>query len=66
LLKNILDEAANKSLPVSIHVERFNPALQLYRRLGFRLAEERGVYLFMKWLPPALVTHEDTRTIAEQ
>lgn len=32
---------------VSIHVERNNPALGLYRRLGFSLTEDRGVYFFL-------------------
>jgi hypothetical protein len=41
-------------LPATIHVERFNPALHLYERLGFRLAEDKGVYYFMKWLPASL------------
>ena len=30
-----------------------NPALKLYERLGFRLIEERGVYLFLGWMPTA-------------
>jgi hypothetical protein len=32
-----------------IHVERFNPALRLYERLGFWQIDDRGVYLFMAW-----------------
>lgn len=51
LLNEILEEAANNNLAVTIHVERFNPALHLYVRLGFHLAEDKGVYYFMKWLP---------------
>lgn len=51
LLDELLAEGATKGLPVSIHVERFNPALRLYGRLGFRLAEDRGVYLFLRWQP---------------
>jgi hypothetical protein len=34
---------------VRIHVERCNPALRLYERLGFRQIDDRGVYLFMEW-----------------
>ncbi|KHK48462.1 GCN5 family acetyltransferase [Ralstonia sp. A12] len=34
---------------VQIHVERFNPAQRLYQRLGFRLVEDKGVYLFLEW-----------------
>lgn len=51
LLNQILAEAANEHLPVTIHVERFNPAMRLYERLGFCFAEERGVYFLMKWSP---------------
>ena len=36
---------------VSIHVEMFDPALQLYQRLGFRKLGEHGVYNFMEWSP---------------
>jgi ribosomal protein S18 acetylase RimI-like enzyme len=41
-------EAAEKGLPLRIHVERANPALTLYQRLGFRQVEDRGVYLFLE------------------
>lgn len=50
-LAEILAEGERKKLPVTIHVERYNPALKLYERLGFRLAEDKGVYLFLKWSP---------------
>ena len=45
-------EAAAAGKPLRIHVERFNPALRLYERLGFRQIEDRGVYLFMEWRAP--------------
>lgn len=51
LLRQVIEEGSTKNLPVTIHVERFNPALHLYERLGFRLAEDKGVYYFMKWSP---------------
>lgn len=51
LLEQILTEGRQLNLPVTIHVERFNPALRLYERLGFQLAEDKGVYLFLKWTP---------------
>jgi len=54
LLNHILAQAASRQLPVTIHVEQFNPALNLYKRLGFRLVEERGLHLFMKWVPTAI------------
>lgn len=49
LLKDLLKEAADSGKILSIHVERMNPALNLYQRLGFALAEDKGVYLLMEW-----------------
>jgi len=49
LLKGLLAEAQSSGRPVRIHVEKSNPALSLYRRLGFRMLEEGSVYLFMEW-----------------
>jgi hypothetical protein len=40
----------SQSPPLRIHVERFNPALRLYQRLGFRQIEDRGIYYFLEWL----------------
>ena len=51
ILRAILDEGRRLNLPVRIHVECFNPALRLYRRLGFQLIEDKGVYLFMEKQP---------------
>lgn len=51
LLDRLLTEAAEKGKPVRIHVERFNPALRLYERLGFRRIEDQGVYFLMEWTP---------------
>ena len=51
LLNGLLDEAAASALPVRIHVERFNPALRWYERLGFRQIEDREVYLLLEWKP---------------
>ena len=52
-LSRVLEEARRTGLPVTIHVERFNRALSFYERLGFRLREDRGVYLFLEWRPEA-------------
>ena len=49
LIKNILAEADDTSRPVRLHVEKFNPALALYQRLGFRIREDRDVYLLLEW-----------------
>jgi ribosomal protein S18 acetylase RimI-like enzyme len=51
LLGEILAEADRAGLPVTIHVEYFNPALRLYERLGFRKVEDKGVYYFMERPP---------------
>jgi ribosomal protein S18 acetylase RimI-like enzyme len=42
-------EAEASGAALTIHVERFNPALRLYERLGFVMIEERGPYLFLEW-----------------
>ena len=51
ILRDLLAEAAAAQKPVRIHVEKFNPALRLYERLGFAPIEDKGVYLFMEWSP---------------
>jgi ribosomal protein S18 acetylase RimI-like enzyme len=52
LLRDLMDEAAAAGKGVSIHVEKFNPALRLYRRLGFTTEEDKGVYDLMRWTSP--------------
>ncbi len=49
LLRELQDEARAAGQALSIHVEKFNPALRLYARLGFKVREDKGVYLFMEW-----------------
>jgi len=49
LLQGILDQAAQADLPVRLHVEQNNPALRLYRRLGFCEIERQGVYRSLEW-----------------
>ena len=51
LMGGVLREADATGLPVRIHVEKFNPALRFYERLGFREIEDKGVYLFMERRP---------------
>jgi len=51
LLRELQHESAKSRKFLSIHVERFNPALRLYERLGFHMAEDKGVYLLMEWRP---------------
>jgi len=54
ILENLLREAAQLDKPVTLHVERFNPALRLYQRLGFQVVEDLGINLYMQWRPPAV------------
>jgi GNAT superfamily N-acetyltransferase len=51
LVQEILDEAQSVGKRVTIHVEHFNPAMSLYRRLGFQKIDETGVYYLMRWSP---------------
>jgi ribosomal protein S18 acetylase RimI-like enzyme len=52
LMRDLLDEAATAGKAVSVHVEKNNPAMGLYRRLGFVTAEDKGVYDLMRCEPP--------------
>ena len=54
LLRSILDDGARSGRPVTIHVERFNPARRLYERLGFRnvsIESADSIYLLMEARP---------------
>lgn len=49
ILKHVMEIAANDALPVTIHVEKNNPAMRMYKRLGYKLIEDQGVYDLMQW-----------------
>ncbi len=50
LLEGLQAEARKEGKALGIHVERYNPALRLYERLGFKTAGEEGpVYLYMRY-----------------
>jgi ribosomal protein S18 acetylase RimI-like enzyme len=49
LLRDLQEEARSAGKSLTIHVERFNPAMRLYERLGFEQIEDKGVYLLMRW-----------------
>jgi ribosomal protein S18 acetylase RimI-like enzyme len=49
LLADLQKEARAAGKSLTIHVERFNRALALYQRLGFRQTEDKGVYLLLQW-----------------
>ena len=52
LLAELLDQAREREIAVTIHVEQMNPAMSLYRRLGFQKIGEHGVYDLMEWTAP--------------
>jgi len=47
ILEDLIDEAASAGKSLSIHVEKENPAMRLYQRLGFQKLEDKGVYDLM-------------------
>ncbi|WP_420004421.1 GNAT family N-acetyltransferase [Arenibacterium sp. LLYu02] len=49
LLEDLMDEAAAAKKAITIHVEKENPAMRLYQRLGFRRIEDKGVYDLLSW-----------------
>ncbi|MBV9932129.1 MAG: GNAT family N-acetyltransferase [Alphaproteobacteria bacterium] len=51
LLEDLIEAADAKGKPLSIHVERNNPAMRLYLRLGFAKTDEHGVYDLMVRAP---------------
>ena len=51
LLAPILAAADEDGMVVSIHVEHLNPAMTLYRRLGFAPAGDAGVHVLMERRP---------------
>ncbi len=53
LLAEVLSDAADADVAVRMHVEKSNPALTLYLKLGFRVVEDRGLHWFMECLPPS-------------
>jgi ribosomal protein S18 acetylase RimI-like enzyme len=53
ILRDLLAEAARDGKPFRIHVEKFNRAQRLYKRLGFTILDDDGAYLFMEWRPEA-------------
>jgi ribosomal protein S18 acetylase RimI-like enzyme len=51
VLREIIEEAGDAGAKLTIHVERMNPALRLYRRLGFEAVADDGIYLTMQRPP---------------
>jgi len=51
LMQEVLAEGQACGKPVTIHVEVFNPAQRLYKRLGFEAVDTNGAYQLMRWTP---------------
>lgn len=56
LVRDLLSEGEATERRVTIHVEKNNPALSFYERLGFKAVEDKNVYWFMEWKPDQLKT----------
>jgi GNAT superfamily N-acetyltransferase len=54
IMKNLMEEARQINLPIVLRVEFFNPALNLYARLGFVKTGEMSIYHQMTWNPESL------------
>jgi ribosomal protein S18 acetylase RimI-like enzyme len=48
LMNSLIARADAVDKPVTLHVEPWNPAKNLYERLGFETVELRGIYEFMR------------------
>lgn len=53
IIEALQDWAVASDTAITLHVEPFNRAARLYRRLGFETVETRGVYELMRWVPRA-------------
>jgi GNAT superfamily N-acetyltransferase len=49
IIRELMAEAAAIGKPLRIYVERFNPSLVLFERLGFMKSEESGYSYLMEW-----------------
>jgi len=51
ILKSLIRESEESKKKLNIHVEYYNPALKLYKKLGFQKTDDTGVYYFMEREP---------------
>lgn len=51
LLRALAEESDACAIPLGLHVEKNNPILGYYQRLGLQAREDRGVYLYMQRPP---------------
>ena len=51
IIKELMQEAESQGLPLSIHIENFNPSVRLFERLGFVPKETDGLNILFEWRP---------------
>lgn len=51
ILRGLITKADISGRILSIHVEAYNPALNLYKRLGFIQKDQTGIYFYMERPP---------------
>jgi ribosomal protein S18 acetylase RimI-like enzyme len=51
ILRALMETAEQSGRGVVIFVEKYNPALRLYRRLGFTEIQDVGMHFEMEWVP---------------
>lgn len=54
-INDLLNESRETGKPVALYVEQYNPAFNLYSRMGFTVTGEEGVYFYMRWTPSGQV-----------
>jgi len=52
LIRAVLEEADHAGIMTSLYVEQSNPAMRLYKRLGFQQIKDEGIYWRMERQPP--------------
>jgi ribosomal protein S18 acetylase RimI-like enzyme len=51
ILSDLIKESGETGRTLSIHVEMINPAVNLYKRLGFQMVTTTGIYYLMERKP---------------
>jgi len=59
LIEELIKKANAKNKKVSLHVEPQNPALRLYRRLGFIHINNNGRYQYLERLPDSALSSSE-------
>jgi GNAT superfamily N-acetyltransferase len=51
IIRELIQEAESRNLPLTIHVENYNPSVRLFDRLGFVAKENDGLNILFEWRP---------------